>query len=160
MWKWRSWLDTGRDRLGGRRHAWAALLAAAAVSLGLTLAPAQSPDPPSRQSFAEHDPVVRPQRRQEDSINRIREGTELVNQPGYFRVVDDRVTFAVADGSKRFVTLENLNLERVVHAISANPGQLEWSVSGVVTEYQQSNYLLVRRAVLASKPSDRASKRP
>lgn len=49
------------------------------------------------------------------------------------------------------VCLENLNLERIARAITDNTEQLEWRVSGVLTEYGGANYLLVDRAILKSR---------
>ena len=46
--------------------------------------------------------------------------------------------------------LENLNLERISRAISNNPAQLEWMVSGEITEYRGANFLLVHRAILTT----------
>ncbi len=82
---------------------------------------------------------------------RLREGTELVDQPGFFRMTGDRVTFYTDIGSGRFMSLENLNLERIARIITDNPQQLEWEVTGTITEYQGTNYLLIRRAVLRSR---------
>jgi hypothetical protein len=90
--------------------------------------------------------------------NRVREGTELKDALGTFRLTGDRATFILADGSARFGGLENLNLERVANVIAGDPSPLEWVVSGVVTEYKGNNYLLVTRAILKSKAM--ASDRP
>lgn len=83
--------------------------------------------------------------------NRLREGTELTDALGTFRLTGDRATFTLADGSARFSGLENLTLERVANVIGGDPSPLEWVVSGVVTEYKGNNYLLVTRAILKSK---------
>lgn len=61
--------------------------------------------------------------------------------------------FTTADGTGRYTGLENLNLERVAIAVSESPDQLLWSVTGTVTEYRGTNYLLVTLALLKSKPS-------
>jgi hypothetical protein len=79
---------------------------------------------------------------------RAREGAELIDRQGRFRQAGDRLTFYSDDGSVRLVCLENLSLERVARALAENPDDLSWTVSGLVTEYRGSNYLLVRRAVL------------
>ena len=42
---------------------------------------------------------------------RRREGTQFNDQPGYFRITANRVTFFTANGTARFMGLENLNLE-------------------------------------------------
>ncbi|MHB8899526.1 MAG: hypothetical protein ACYC6Y_12320 [Thermoguttaceae bacterium] len=82
---------------------------------------------------------------------RLREGTELLDARGSFRLVDDRVVFLRTEGDSRYIGLENLNLERIVSEISNNPTQLEWSVVGTITEYRGSNYLMVRRAILSKR---------
>jgi hypothetical protein len=82
--------------------------------------------------------------------NRIREGTELTDVLGYFTVTGSRVTFIAAESGNRFAGLENLNLERISKMISKAPKQMDWEVSGEVTEYRGANYLLVRRAILKS----------
>jgi len=84
----------------------------------------------------------------------LREGTDLKEERGYFRFVDDRVVFFPSSGDARYVGLENLNLERIVSEITNNPTQLEWTVVGIITEYRGANYLLVRRAVLSRSNSD------
>jgi len=89
--------------------------------------------------------------------HRIREGTEIIDSTGYFRMTGDRVTFFTDDGSGRYVALENLNLERVSRAIADNPEPLQWTVTGTITEYRGANYLFVRRAALkteAPTPAD------
>jgi len=83
--------------------------------------------------------------------HRAREGTEIENQQGLFRVIGDRVAFFAADGNGRMTALENLNLERVARVIADNPQQLQWKVTGTITEYRGTNYLLIRRAILVSR---------
>lgn len=80
--------------------------------------------------------------------NRVREGTKLTDAPGYFTITGSRVTFIEAESGTRFAGLENLNLERISKMISKAPRQMDWNVSGEVTEYRGANFLLVRRAVL------------
>jgi len=79
---------------------------------------------------------------------RLREGTKLVGQVGYFKMSGDRATFFAKDGERRFVGLENLNLARIVNTIADAPtAKIEWTVDGTITEYRGANYLLVTRAV-------------
>jgi len=84
---------------------------------------------------------------------RLREGTRLVDQIGTFKLSADRAAFTTADRQNRFKGLPNLNLERIVRTLRDQPEQLVWSVSGTVTEYQGTNYILITRAVLKSKQS-------
>ena len=39
-------------------------------------------------------------------------------------------------------------LQRIAQKIEEIPGQLEWNVSGIVTEYRGANFLLVTHALL------------
>jgi hypothetical protein len=81
---------------------------------------------------------------------RVREGTEIVDQLGYFRITGGRVVFVTDDGKRRFVGLENLNLERIARTVADSPQPLRWGVTGTITEYRGANFLLVRRAILKS----------
>jgi hypothetical protein len=84
-----------------------------------------------------------------------REGTQLRDEPGRFIASGNRVTFIAADGTN-YIGLENLNLERVGKVVAASPEAVEWFVTGTVTEYQGSNYLLLshtrRKAMLPKTP--------
>jgi hypothetical protein len=79
---------------------------------------------------------------------RVREGTELVDQVGRFEVVGERIVFVTDRGSVRLVGLENLGLERIARTLANDPGPLEWKVTGTVTEYRGTNFVLVHRAIL------------
>jgi hypothetical protein len=81
---------------------------------------------------------------------RVREGTEIVDELGHFRVSGGRILFFSADGKRRLVGLENLNLERVTRTIAESPQTLQWGVTGTITEYRGANFLSVRRAILKS----------
>ncbi len=127
-----------------------ATLAAVLVLTGVALVWGQAEVPPDAGVRPGQSPAgqIRSTVRQDD--NRIREGTEFNDQAGYFRITGNRVTFFTADGRGRFMGLENLNLERISRAISNNPAQLEWMVSGEITEYRGANFLLVHRAILTT----------
>jgi hypothetical protein len=80
----------------------------------------------------------------------LREGGKIVNQAGYFRASGNRLTFESADYKRSFIALENHNLEQVAQAVAENAKQLEWIVSGTISEYRGENFLLVNRAELKS----------
>ncbi len=84
-----------------------------------------------------------------------REGTQLRDERGHFELNGTRVIFASADKKTRFVGLENLNLQRISQIMGSDFDQVEWIVSGLVTEYQGANYLLVTRAAKATSGSGR-----
>lgn len=74
-----------------------------------------------------------------------REGTKIKNEPGRFAPVGTRINFVTSAGVQ-YVCLENLNLERVARIMGSTPDTVEWVISGTVTEYQGSNYLLIERS--------------
>ena len=79
---------------------------------------------------------------------RLREGTVLVDVVGYFKRTGDRAMFYKSGEKHGLGVLENLNLQRVIDRITDNSGQLEWVLTGTVTEFKNRNYLLVDRVVL------------
>jgi hypothetical protein len=81
---------------------------------------------------------------------RLREGTEIREVPGQFIQLDGRFEFVSADGVYRLRMLENLALERASRKVDESAQSVVWSVSGIVTEYQGANYLLVKRIVVDS----------
>ena len=107
----------------GMRSAWAQLSSKPVSSIGLT------------------DDSKRPE-------HRYREGTNLVDRVGRFKVAQDRVSFYEQETDREFPALENLALERVARIVSDSSDELQWSVSGTVTEFRGQNYLLVTRALL------------
>lgn len=96
------------------------------------------------------------------SAIRLREGTELHDAIGTFQFSSDRATFKLPrdGGMAEFITLENLNLERInqttqdVGSLVGGPSLAQWKVSGVTTEFNGKNYLLISKAVLLSKPPE------
>ena len=82
----------------------------------------------------------------------LREGTKLVDEVGYFRLTGDRAVFYFgADGKQQLNALENLALERVARVVGETPDQLQWSISGTVTEYRGNNYLSITKALIKRK---------
>jgi hypothetical protein len=123
-----------------------ALVAAAALLAGVALASAQAPG--FGLSTTDKSDIVERQSTAKQSDLRVREGSDVANLSGYFRMTGDRVTFFTADGKGRFVGLENLNLQRIVQEIEDDPDTTKWIVSGTITEFRGANYLLVRQAML------------
>jgi hypothetical protein len=82
---------------------------------------------------------------------RLREGTLISDQNGFFREDGEGATF-VADTGMEFGALPNLNLERVVRLLknADEPSSIRWSVTGKVTEFSGRNFLLVSRALYKS----------
>jgi hypothetical protein len=85
------------------------------------------------------------------AAERQREGTRLIDVMGSFQAIGgDSVSFSpAASGNKdSFRVLQNLALERISNTLEANRGPRLWVVSGTITEYRGSNYLLVSKAQL------------
>lgn len=87
----------------------------------------------------------------EDSTRRLREGTEITGQTGYFRQDGDGATF-VTDNDYELGGLPNLNLERIVRTLKTadDPETIRWQVDGSITEFSGRNYLFITRAVYKS----------
>ncbi len=92
----------------------------------------------------------------EQEVLRLREGTVILDQSGFFREDGDGATF-VADSTTagpglEFGALPNLNLERVVRLLKSaeEASSVRWSVTGKVTEFAGRNFLLISRAVYKS----------
>ncbi len=83
---------------------------------------------------------------------RLREGMKLVNQVGELKNQRGRIVFSPEGETYSLELLENLALQRVSRDLD-QPNRM-WSVSGVVTEYNGDNYLLLQRAVLKARPSN------
>ena len=86
-----------------------------------------------------------------NDTHRLREGTEITGQTGYFRQDGDGAIF-VTDDEYELGGLPNLNLERIVRTLkTADDTQtIRWRVNGTVTEFSGRNYLFITRAVYKS----------
>jgi hypothetical protein len=82
---------------------------------------------------------------------RLREGTTITNQAGHFRHEGEGAVF-VLDKERELMALPNLSLERITRTLKGfdEPEGVRWTVSGVVTEFNGRNYLLISRAVYKS----------
>lgn len=81
---------------------------------------------------------------------RQREGARIVERRGRFEVHGDRVIFFAQEPDAHYVVLENLALERVTRVVEESGPQLVWSVTGTLSEYRSSNYLMISRAMVKS----------
>jgi hypothetical protein len=79
---------------------------------------------------------------------RLREGTRLTDVVGSFQTAGDRISFHPDGKSESYRVLENLSLERIDGYLGSARGTPTWTVSGIVTEFRGSNYLLVSKAVV------------
>jgi hypothetical protein len=125
----------------------------AAVTLAVTLAASvASASPAEGLGETQFRSALQP------TIGRLREGTRIVDRLGTFTITAKQAVFHTSDGKMQLGGLPNLNLERVISTLQDGAGGLVWSVSGLVTEYHGSNFLLITRAVLKSKESSRSSR--
>ncbi len=76
----------------------------------------------------------------------LREGSSVVESKGKFRIVKDRLVFQEDGSTRSFVCLENQMLQRVASYLSEEDRRLVWVVTGRITEYESSNYLLIEKA--------------
>ena len=86
-----------------------------------------------------------------ENLRRLHEGGEIINQAGYFRTSGGRLAFESTDKTTRVIVLENRNLEQVAQTIADDASQLEWIVSGKISEYRGASFLLLSRAELKSR---------
>jgi len=97
-------------------------------------------------------PAVR--RKDDEKLGeRLREGTRISDVSGSFQFSGDRASFhpdGKGDKGESFRVLENLALERIISELGRARGTLQWTVSGTVTEFKNTNYLLVTKAVVQS----------
>ena len=79
---------------------------------------------------------------------------------GTFQSVgNDNVSFSLGGNKDSFRVLENLALQRINQVLDENRGPRQWIVSGLITEYRGSNYILVTKAVIDLKEGDSATNR-
>lgn len=76
----------------------------------------------------------------------LREGSTIVEAKGKFRIVKERLIFQEDGSARSFVCLENQMLQRVASYLSDEDRRLVWVVTGRITEYESSNYLLIEKA--------------
>lgn len=135
---------------------WAVLLAAIGFAMDSGMEVAIAADQAGAEKSAPPRAVPRGSRIEGGQVNgHWREGTRLIDQLGQFKVVGDRASFTSADGVLHFDCLENLCAQRVARTVSDSPESLVWSITGELTEYRGTNFLLLGQAVLKPR-ADRA----
>jgi hypothetical protein len=134
----------------------AGLMCAGALLLGVVLAGARSSN--SNELGTTSATSIKPAAQNSANTDRFHEGDELVDQAGQFSASGDRTVFLTADGKSRLIALENVTLNRIASTIDGNSAPLQWIVSGKVTEYRGSNYLLLTRVQRKSEAATTGSK--
>ena len=80
---------------------------------------------------------------------RLREGTKLIDVTGTFQAAGaDSVSFLVNGNKESYRVLQNLALQRVSFALEDNRALRQWIISGTITEYRGTNFLLLTKAVI------------
>lgn len=92
---------------------------------------------------------------QQKKGQRLREGAEVLDTLGGFEWAGDRLNFVAENGQVETKVLENRMMERVVQTLETSTGDLQWSVSGRITEYRGNNYLLLTHVILKGKRTAR-----
>jgi len=89
----------------------------------------------------------------------LREGKKITNLIGYVDGQGD-ITFRSEDGRYVLGILPNLNMQRL-QADSSRVGESrgeKWIISGIVTEYENNNYILLDRVIKKTTASVQVKK--
>jgi hypothetical protein len=79
--------------------------------------------------------------------SQMREGTPLTDIKGRFKKQGDRFMFVEDGATKAFKCLENLCLQRVTTNFQDDDRAATWLISAKFTEFNDTNYLLVEKAI-------------
>lgn len=102
---------------------------------------------------AEQSTLSSPQEEPRTTPEKIsREGTRIDSRAVEFRIEGDRLSVQFPDEKGSLISLENLATQRIVKAIMDDPNDKHWVVTGSLTEFQGSNYLLIERVSRVVKP--------
>ncbi len=86
-----------------------------------------------------------------DTSDRFREGTRVVGLSGTFSENGRRWMMHAENSGPTFRILENLTLQRIANAITDDAQDNFWKVSGILTEFQNENFLLIDRIQRGTK---------
>lgn len=130
---------------------WALGLLAFLIVTGLLAQDDRTPGAGSARTALPRGSAAGPRRNDDEKLSeRMREGTRLIDVVGSFQTAGDRVSFHPDGKGESYRVLENLALQRVDEYLAANRGTPTWTVSGVMTEFRGSNFLLLQKAVVRS----------
>lgn len=79
---------------------------------------------------------------------------KLENERGEFQRSAGRWFFRCDSNGARFLVLENLGLQRVAEQAAESADAIQWTASGLITEYRGARYLLLSRAVQRASDPD------
>jgi hypothetical protein len=128
---------------------WVLGLVAFLIVTGLLAQDGHTPGAGAARTVLPGGPAASPRRSDEEKLTeRMREGTRVIDVVGSFQTAGDRISFHPDGKGESYRVLENLALQRVDEYLGANRGTPTWTVSGVMTEFRGSNFLLVQKAVV------------
>ncbi len=81
----------------------------------------------------------------------IREGTRMESQPAECRSEGDQLVLRFPESSRAITALENLATQRILKAVSDDPSDSQWLLTGTVTEFQGRNYLFIDRVTRSGR---------
>lgn len=90
---------------------------------------------------------------------KYREGTRVNGLVGSFDEAGARWTFTSSDSAVALRVLENQSLQRIAKAIAEDHNDKKWKISGVLTEFQDENFLLIDRVQRWTEGEDAAETR-
>ena len=79
----------------------------------------------------------------------LREGAQVRDHIGVVQARGARYVFVSGSDERRFTLLENLALQRMLQASEDWLDTPTWKVDGLVTEFREENYLLIKTSMLA-----------
>lgn len=85
---------------------------------------------------------------------RFREGMTIRDRQARFVVTGERSELIPSDGTASILVLENLNLQRIRAEMVKLGAGIRWDVTAEVTEFEGNNFVLIKRAVIASDLTD------
>lgn len=107
---------------------------------------------PGSKTFAQDGAKERTSMARDEVKSRLREGTELTDLSGTFRIQAERIVFVdMSNPQAHYRCLENLMLQRVYQSIRDDDRDNSWIVQGRITEYLGENYILLERVVRAPR---------
>ena len=75
----------------------------------------------------------------------LREGTQVDSRTAICRSSGDRLILEIDNFPKQIVALENLSAQRVMEALYTDPNDRYWSITGTITEFRGSNFMLLQK---------------
>jgi hypothetical protein len=81
----------------------------------------------------------------------LREGTRVESRLANCRSAGERLLIEFVDDTRQLVALENLASQRVLKAVMDDASDSKWIINGLITEFQERNYLLLDRVSRASR---------